>query len=721
MKIRRLEYLLVHVLALGTLAFAGCQKASGRQGCIDRREVVTRHNVHVTAFDTLASLSVGNGSFAFTVDATGLQTFPGVYEKGVSLGTQSDWGWHSFLNEGNFHRDEAVRLYDINGKKVGYAVQWNSGDRHEMAANYFRINPHRLHLGMIGLEMVHKNGDPVKMDEITHIDQTLDLWQGIISSKFRIDGQKVEVTTVCHPTSDVVAVKINSPLVKEGRLGVNLKFPYPTGGHTDGASDWSQALKHQSRLAQISEKQVQIERTLDTTHYMVDMVWDGKALVCEKELHHFVVKGQGKSDQLTLSVRFRVGQCDGNIPSYKETRKESIEAWRTFWHSGGAVDFGGSTDARANELERRVVLSQYLTRIQCAGIYPPQETGLTFNSWFGKFHLEMDWWHGVHFALWGRTELLEKRLGWCRSVFDKAGQKAERQGYKGVRWAKMTSPGGSDSPSSIGEFLIWQQPHIIYFAELCYRKCRDTNILSNYADLVFATADFMASYAHFDPATQRYVLGPGLIPAQECFNPETTINPPFELAYWRWGLQTAIEWKIRLGQTPNADWVKVLDGLSPLAYDGDKYLVAESAPDTYTNPHWLNDHPMVLGAYGMLPLTKGIDTLKMGRTLDFIMKNWHWDSTWGWDYPMVAMNATRLGQPAIALDALLMDVRKNTYLKNGHNFQDERLRIYLPGNGGLLTAVAMMCAGYDGHTQPVPGFPADGSWNVKWEGLEPMP
>ena len=30
-----------------------------------------------------------------------------------------------------------------------------------------------------------------------------------------------------------------------------------------------------------------------------------------------------------------------------------------------------------------------------------------------------------------------------------------------------------------------------------------------------------------------------------------------------------------------------------------------------------------------------------------------------------------------------MNKRTNTYLPNGHNYQDPRLRIYLPGNGGL--------------------------------------
>ena len=62
----------------------------------------------------------------------------------------------------------------------------------------------------------------------------------------------------------------------------------------------------------------------------------------------------------------------------------------------------------------------------------------------------------------------------------------------------------------------------------------------------------------------------------------------------------------------------------------------------------------------------------------------------------------------------------NTYLPNGHNYQNERLTLYLPGNGGILSAVALMCAGYEGNTIENPGFPKDGTWNVKWEGLKPM-
>jgi hypothetical protein len=112
----------------------------------------------------------------------------------------------------------------------------------------------------------------------------------------------------------------------------------------------------------------------------------------------------------------------------------------------------------------------------------------------------------------------------------------------------------------------------------------------------------------------------------------------------------------------------------------------------------------------------------MKNTYNEILDNWQWETTWGWDYPMMAMSAARLGMPEKAVDALFMDVQKNIYLPNGHNYQDERLRIYLPGNGGLLTAVAMMAAGWDGcPDRPSPGFPSDGTWKVRWEGLHKMP
>jgi hypothetical protein len=89
---------------------------------------------------------------------------------------------------------------------------------------------------------------------------------------------------------------------------------------------------------------------------------------------------------------------------------------------------------------------------------------------------------------------------------------------------------------------------------------------------------------------------------------------------------------------------------------------------------------------------------------------------------MTAMAAARAGEPEIAIDALMMESPKNRYLTNGHNYQREGLTIYLPGNGGLLTAAAMMAAGWDGApNMQAPGFPKNGTWVVRWENLRPLP
>jgi len=105
-----------------------------------------------------------------------------------------------------------------------------------------------------------------------------------------------------------------------------------------------------------------------------------------------------------------------------------------------------------------------------------------------------------------------------------------------------------------------------------------------------------------------------------------------------------------------------------------------------------------------------------------VLAHWPRGDTWGWDYPMMAMTAARLGRPDQAIEALFIDTPKNRYLANGHNFQQlPELPLYLPGNGGLLFAVAMMAAGWHGAPQShAPGFPTpDQGWTVRWEGLHP--
>ena len=84
-----------------------------------------------------------------------------------------------------------------------------------------------------------------------------------------------------------------------------------------------------------------------------------------------------------------------------------------------------------------------------------------------------------------------------------------------------------------------------------------------------------------------------------------------------------------------------------------------------------------------------------------------------------------IGDPEKAVDLLCTSARKFAF--DVHGLADMWPFPYFPANGGLLTAVAMMCAGWDGLPKGVPGstgespgFPKDGSWVVRYEGFNRM-
>lgn len=681
------------------------------EGKIDRRALLSRNSPQVTAFDSLNSLSVGNGEFAYTFDATGLQSFPEACSHGVPLGTQAQWAWHSFSNPEQLRFDETLRKEDFgHGHKETYSVQMKNSERQKAASDWYRVNPHRLHLGVIGF-----NFKGEWRDSLRNIHQSLDLWSGVANSSFELKGHRYYVTTACHPTLDMVA----ATLINTAHTPIILRFPYPTGGHCDDACRWDCDDKHSTDIVNQSKNSVVLKRTLDATTYYVTVAWQGNAIFARTNKNHFALTPQ--SDRLAFTCQFSLEQPQNPNPTADETTKASAEYWEQFWTNGAAVDFSHCTDPRARELERRVVLSQYLLAIQCAGSTPPQETGLTYNSWFGKFHLEMIYWHQAWLPLWNHSALLEHTLKWYHKAEPIAQQIAKRQGFKGIRWMKMTDPSGMEAPSSVGSYLIWQQPHLIQLAELVYRQTGNKDFLNEYFPLIQKTAEFMADFATYDKKNKRYILR-GFIPAQETLKAAETYNAPFELSYWHYALGVAQQWRERMGLPREKKWDDIINNLSKLAVGNEQlYLAAESAPDTYINRRYTSDHMACLGALGILPMNNLIDKATMQRTLNWVWNGWNWDKTWGWDYPMTAMCATRLGDREKAVGALLMNNRTNTWLVSGHNYQDGRLRLYLPGNGGLLTAIALMCAGWDGAQERNPGFPTDGGWDVRWEGLHPLP
>ncbi len=687
---------------------------------INRKSLVRRHNPIIQGFNPFSSLTVGNGNYAFTVDATGLQTFPEMYENGgVALGHMSNWGWHTSPNPKGYETEKfpKTNYTTYNGRTVGYPYMPHNETSEEY--RWLRLNPHRLHLGAVKFLLTLPSGEPALPENLLNIKQSLDLWTGVISSNFNLSDEAVSVLTCCHPEEDILAVKVTSDLLSKGQLKLALQFPYGSEAFGGSGAVWDRPEEHRTEIDASTNRSVRLRRILDQNGYFVTAQWSNGALECDSaDPHHLVLRPS--TDELEFVIRFSQETSTVALPEFDQVLARTKNFWPAFWDNGAAIELEGSKDKRAHELERRIVLSQYLTAVQSSGSLPPQETGLTMNSWAGKFHLEMHWWHSVHFALWNRPELLENNMNWYQKMLPRAMDTAQSQGYTGARWPKCIAAEGIQSPCYIEPFLIWQQPHPIYFAELLYSIRNDQDTLERYADIVFQSADFMASFAEWDDVKKRYVLGPPVAPAQEIYDHSVTMNPTFELAYWTFGLSVANQWRERLGLTRVDIWDHVLKNLSPLPVVDGLYVAAETVPDTFSGLTGVNDHPTMLAALGLLP---GLmtDPHTMRRTLHEVIRVWNWDTTWGWDYPMMAMTAARLGEGELAVDLLMMDAVKNIYLPNGHNYQTNRLPIYLPGNGGLLAAVAMMAGGWLGSPDTfAPGFPQDGTWIVRHEGLNKM-
>jgi hypothetical protein len=300
---------------------------------------------------------------------------------------------------------------------------------------------------------------------------------------------------------------------------------------------------------------------------------------------------------------------------------------------------------------------------------------------------------------------------------------ARLEGARGVKWSKMTDPTGNESPSGVGPALVWQQPHPIYLSELDYRAraaqspAAGRAALERNKDIVFATAEYIATFVDWDPARNQYVLGPGINSADEKhLDYAHNLNPTMEIAYWHWALDTARQWRTRLGLPPDPLWDKVSAHLAPPVTHNGIYsafeIPAENSPST-----------MATFMEGVLP-GKGLDQDAMRSTLHRVAHPDAPQTSVTWGTAMVAMCAARLGEPGLAVSILVgpvPDPAQNPFRTSGYSVRrPEQTPVYMPANGGWLSAVALMAAGWDGHTStPNPGFPP--TWHVRSEGLLRLP
>jgi hypothetical protein len=657
--------------------------------------MVTRHNPIYIKEEKLAPLSVGNGRFCFTADFTGLQTFFDSFTDDAAgefpLCTMAEWGWHRYADAPQTATGLRLTPFDTNGRSVGYAVD-DTGQRELFYG--LRRNAHKFHLGLLSFTLKNR---ALTREQCDPIQQTLDLWSGILFSKFTVNGKHVHVETFVHPYEDSLCIRIVSPLVKERVLGMSLEFPYAS--HRKSGADFTSSHLHTVSIIEVERGHIILHRVMDATEYYVTVRLGTDILAqMESERHRvlFEYGGSGEEAEESLSFVIHFG-LKNRLPSlFTEAETARNVFWREYWTKGGAIAFSDTMDPRAIELERLMVLSQYVTAIQCQGELPPAETGLSCNSWYGKFHLEMIFWHMAHFALWGRVEEVKRMVTYYKEILPVSRRIAASQGYTGARLPKMCDPSGENTPSSVAVLLLWQQPHPIMLAELCYRADSSLNFLREYRELIVETAEFMRDFLRYDESRGVYVLGPPYISAQECHDPRIVLNAPYELEYFRWALMKADEWLERLGECPH--FHGYIENMASPAYKDGVYLAHENCPDTFSLPPFYTDHPSMLAMFGVLN-SERVDKAFMSATLDKVLAVWDMNTLYGWDFPMMAMTACRLGRYEDAVNLLLMDSPKNTYLPNGHNRQigDSALPLYLPGNGGLLLAAAMLAAGFDGN------------------------
>jgi len=685
---------------------------------IDRFALINRHNVILHEADALAPMTVGNGDFAYTADVTGMQSLGEYYyQNGIPLETLSTWAWHSFPNPNGYQLEETMKESDFHGRKIKYASIENSP-----AAQYFRMNPHPIALGQISL--IGEKDQPLDIAMIKQINQKLDIWKGVITSNYIIDGQPVTVETVCHPELSLIAFKIKSPLLKSGKLKPAFRFPYSydLSSKNKPPLDWSKPDRHQSEIIKQEESGIVLKRTIDTSLYYVNIHWKGIAVWEKKGAHEFCLNATN-SDSLLLVCEYTPELKVNKLPSFDETKLASELSWKDFWTKGGAVDLSGSTDKRAPELERRIILSQYLVKVNYSGSFPPQETGLAHISWYGKHNSEVYWIHAAQFYQWNHTELLENGLKWYRKILPLAQADAKSKGFEGSLWPKMAGYDGRTTPGGINPFIIWNQPNPIYLCELVYRAHPDKATLDKYSDIVFESARFLASYAFFDAKTNRYILGPPIKSVNESSEENNTQNPSFELAQWYYGLKVAQNWRERLGMGRDSHWDDILNKLSPITIREGKYVQIESEPDMYSKQGgYPSDMLMALGYH---PQTSMVDKEIMKNTFSAILQRNGLSSFVSWSLGKAALTAARLGYQQTAVDIVCNDGPKSRFNKSGYVPRPKEgigCPAYLPVNSSFLAAVGLMAAGWDDAPSiNAPGFPQDGTWKVKVENMQKLP
>lgn len=246
-------------------------------------------------------------------------------------------------------------------------------------SNWLIQNPQRLNLARIGFSF---NGKEAVEDELQEKMQELDLWAGRISSSFKYQGTLVSVETWADASSDSVGISVESELLTKGSLGIFFDFPFPTRNKFEApfVGVFNATSSHITTLRS-RDSSATIRHDLDETSYDVSIHWDAGAGISgpAEGTHRYLLQTSGNQKRIALSVGFSPTTAKPRVPSVTQIKNTSEEWWESFWNSGAFVDLSAATSEKATELQRRVILSQYLTAVNSASQYPPQGSRLLIS------------------------------------------------------------------------------------------------------------------------------------------------------------------------------------------------------------------------------------------------------------------------------------------------------------------------------------------------------
>ncbi|KAJ2982347.1 hypothetical protein NUW58_g6461 [Xylaria curta] len=360
----------MHFKVLGASVIALSTSAASVTGhIIDRKAVVRAFNPRRNVSSTITPLQVGNGNFAFGVDITGLQTFS-------PFATMSTWGWHNFSLPTTPGQTAVEDFAGLDWWTHDRLVNYNQPNPAQGDISSWLIqNPQRLNLARIGLSF---KGEETTEEELQDKAQELDLWTGKISSSFKYKGTTVYVETWADASSDSIGISVESELLARGSLEIFVDFPLPTRNKFDapfvGVSNATSS--HRTTLSP-RKGSATIRHDLDETSYDVSFSWDSKAEISGpiKGTHRYLLQPSGGKKDIALSVTFSPAAAKARVPRLAQIKEASQNWWESFWNLGAFVDLSAATSEKAMELQRRIILSQYLTAVNSASAYPPQESG----------------------------------------------------------------------------------------------------------------------------------------------------------------------------------------------------------------------------------------------------------------------------------------------------------------------------------------------------------